>query len=409
MLLLLALTLSQAPLAPGAQVPQNHPQVPAPEPLALPSGHPTVDEGKMPSTEELIRRLEGAGDLKNAPKSFEVASSIGRLYLAGGRLKEAVQYLDQAVTITNPTRALYEAKRKQLKDKPMPPAGSVGCAAGAEVKFEELANKAKAQTDVAAAAACARAALMPLIALENELAHAKFLSGDAEGALQVHTRALALFESNPEARYGKAALLLDTRGNDVKSLKVAEAELERFLSDYPTSPRASQAKIFLSRVKDGIAAGGVAKVGPKARGDKVDPHATIKQGDGPPVLTKEMIDAVQNVERTPELEQGMDALVVQAEEHLAKGRFQEALDNYKRVVPFQPENARAKAGMAWSLVGLNKPMAPQVWSVAVQAPEAVDALGDALKAKGDEAGAKKLWAKLAESSPSYAPKLAGKY
>jgi predicted negative regulator of RcsB-dependent stress response len=48
-------------------------------------------------------------------------------------------------------------------------------------------------------------------------------------------------------------------------------------------------------------------------------------------------------------------------------------------------------------------MADRVWSVAVSAdPAAVDKLGDTLAAKGDKAGAKALWSKLAETAPSYA-------
>ena len=115
------------------------------------------------------------------------------------------------------------------------------------------------------------------------------------------------------------------------------------------------------------------------------------------------MDAVRNTERTPELAQGLQKLVEEGEADLAHGKFQEALDAYKRVVPFQPDNGRAKAGMAWALVGLGKPMADRVWGVAVGAdPSAVDHLGDSLKALGDANGAKSLWQKLAQSSPDYA-------
>jgi cytochrome c-type biogenesis protein CcmH/NrfG len=116
------------------------------------------------------------------------------------------------------------------------------------------------------------------------------------------------------------------------------------------------------------------------------------------------MESIKNTERTPELEQGLAKLVEEGEEHLAHQRYQEALDAYKRVVPFQPDNGRAKAGMAWALVGLQRqPMADRVWSVAVETdPAAVEKLGDALAGKGDKAGAKALWKKLSESSPNYA-------
>jgi tetratricopeptide (TPR) repeat protein len=122
-----------------------------------------------------------------------------------------------------------------------------------------------------------------------------------------------------------------------------------------------------------------------------------------------MIDAVQNTPRTPEMDQGFAQLVEAAEGDLAKGAYQDALDKYKRVVPFQPTNGRAKAGMAWSMVRLNKqPMADNVWNVAAQDPAAIDALGDTLKAKGDADGAKQVWQRLAQTVPSYAAKLSGK-
>ena len=126
--------------------------------------------------------------------------------------------------------------------------------------------------------------------------------------------------------------------------------------------------------------------------------------DGLPQLTPDMVDAVKNTELTPEVVQGLGKLVEEGEEHLAHARFQEALDAYKRVVPFQPDNGRAKAGMAWALVGLNRqPMADRIWGVAVQSDAAaVDHLGDTLQAKGDGASAQALWKKLAQTSPPYA-------
>jgi hypothetical protein len=53
-------------------------------------------------------------------------------------------------------------------------------------------------------------------------------------------------------------------------------------------------------------------------------------------------------------------------------------------------------------------LADNVWRAAIETPEAVSALGDMLKAKGDAEGAKGVWSKLRESVPSYAPKLEGK-
>ncbi len=228
---------------------------------------------------------------------------------------------------------------------------------------------------------------------------------DSKGALATFESALDLFESNPEARYGRAAVLLDTAGDDLNALKTAKAEFERFLQDVPTGSRAKSAKQLLARTDAALAAGGMTKL--IAQGSKAAPEPMAAQH--PPMLTKEMVDAVQNTERTPELEAGFQKLMDEAEGLLAQGKFQEALDNYKRVVPFNPDNSRAKAGMAWSLVRLNKqPMADNVWRVAAADPAAIDALGDTLKAKGDADGAKALWQKLKDTAPAYAGKLDGK-
>src|SRR5262249_47059910 len=122
-----------------------------------------------------------------------------------------------------------------------------------------------------------------------------------------------------------------------------------------------------------------------------------------PAVSPEVVESIKNTERTPELQAGLAKLVEEGEDHLAHGKYQEALDAYKRVVPFQPDNGRAKAGMAWALVGLNKPTADRIWSVAVSAdPAAVDKLGDTLTAKGNKASAKALWTKLASTDPAYA-------
>jgi TolA-binding protein len=53
-------------------------------------------------------------------------------------------------------------------------------------------------------------------------------------------------------------------------------------------------------------------------------------------------------------------------------------------------------------------MADNVWNVAAQTPDAIVELGDSLKAKGDEEGARAVWTRLKETVPSYASKLEGK-
>src|SRR5262249_40853242 len=160
-----------------------------------------------------------------------------------------------------------------------------------------------------------------------------------------------------------------------KALRRAKEDFAAFLRLYPGSPRAEEAKQLLARTEEAIAAGGQDRLAQKRAGERktasvaANPPANAPPGGNatpaaptnsrapgsangtaptassgqPTPLTPEMIEAVRNTERTPELKQGLAKLVEEGEDHLAHGRYQEALDAYKRVVPFQPENGRAKA------------------------------------------------------------------
>lgn len=434
--LLLALALAQQPLPPDAVLPPNHPPVGTQAPPAggqAPGGGQEQGRG-APTTEELMQKLDQAKGLKDKDKPFEVAASMGRLYLSHGRYDDAVTFYEQAVSKADEAKKLYLAKKAAAGKAPIPAPASVGCAPEGQPNLEQQLALAKAKAKAPEAASCARAALHPLAEVENQLAKAKFLSGDKAGALEVHARALELFPSDPEARYGRAAVLLDSKGDDLPSLKLAKADLERFLADYPTSARAPQARQFLSRANDAIAAGGIAKLAaqpakrapepPAAPGALPADHPPIDGRqptqaapaapaaptgpDRPPQLTPEVMDALSKVQVTDEMKKGFEGTIAGAEAALAAGEFQKALDGYKQVMPFQPDNPRVRAGIAWTLVRLNKPTAANVWNVAIGDPAAVDALGDTLAAKGDKAGAKLLWTRLKESAPAYAPKLEAK-
>jgi len=429
-----AAALRSLAFAAGDELPPGHPKLDGPasapgaSPGDLPPGHPKVRDGaSAPTADELIKQLDSTKDLKERQKTFEVAAAVGRLYYSHSRYKDAVEYLSQALQKAEPTRALYLEQRKKMGSK-QPEAGSCGAdRANLEAETAFARERAK-RGDVAGAASCALAALAPALEVEEFRANARFLTGDSPGALAGYERVLQISADNANSLFGRAAVLFDSQGNDVKALRRAKEDFATFLRLHPTAPRAEEAKKLLARTEEAIAAGGLdrlakkrgterktadvaaatASANPPSSGSAAGKTPTSGPASGggndqPPPLTPEMIEAVKNTERTPELQQGLAKLVEEGEDHLARGRYQEALDAYKRVVPFQPENGRAKAGMAWSLVKLNKqPMADRVWSVAVSAdPAAVDKLGDVLAAKGDKAGAKALWAKLAETAPSY--------
>jgi tetratricopeptide (TPR) repeat protein len=413
--LLLALVLAQQPLPPGATPPPNHPPMGGQQ---LPPNHPptsAMPQGQAPTSEELLQRLDQAQGLKDKDKPFEVAVSLGRLYFSHGRYAESVVFFEQAVAKADEGRKLFLDAKKALGKTPMPAPATVGCAPEGEPNLEKQLALAKGKKKAPELAACARAALHPLIEVEAQLASAKFLTGDKAGALKVHDRALELFPSNAEARYGRAAILLDTRGDDLEALKAAKADLDKFLEDYPTSTHARQAKQFQSRVNEAIAAGGITRLAAQPPKKRVDPmeglptdHPRVTN-ERPPPLTPEVMEALKKIDVSPEMVEGFDATISAAEDQLAAGKYQDALNSYKQVMPFQPENGRVRAGMAWSLVKLGRqPMADNIWGVAAGDPAAIDALGDALAKKGNAADAKGVWTKLKDTVPAYAPKLEAK-
>jgi tetratricopeptide (TPR) repeat protein len=376
----------------------------------LPPNHPPADpNAPAPSADELVKRLDSTPGLKERDKPFEIAASLGRLYVGQGRAVQAKPFYEQALAKAEPVRVFYLSQKKALGSRAVPEPEKVGCAAGADETLDALFTKAQAKAkanDVAAATACARAALKPVQEVDVQWGNLLFVLHDVNGALTAYTHALDTFETNADARYARAATLLDSKGDDVGSLKQAKADFERFLHDAPTSAHAGQAKRLLERTTAAIEKGGISKLPQVVATAPVVPAPV---GVQPPRLSPETMKAFENAPRTPEMEQNFVKLLDEAEEHLARGRFNDARANYLQVMPFQPNNPRVRAGMAWTMIRLNRqPMADTVWGVAIQNPDAISSLGDTLKSKGDADGAKALWTKLKDSVPGYAPKLEGK-
>ncbi len=375
----------------GQALPPNHPPLPA-------------DLGQAPSANDLIKSLEAAG-AKDKEKPFEIAASIGRLYLGQGQYGEAAKAYEQAVAKAEPLKLLYDAQKKALGSQPVPAPDTVGCAADDKATLASLLGRAQEKAKAkqpAAAVACATAALQEVVDVETSLGHARYLAGDASGALASYEAVLSLAPSATEARYSRAALLLDTRGDDPKVLEQAQQDFEQVLKLAPSGPRAAQAARLLERVKAAKAGGGLSKLASVKLPPAQAPAPSL------PALSPAQMEAFANAPKSPEQDAKFAALIAEGEEHLAKGRFQDALNGYKQVMPFQPENARLRAGMAWALFKLGKPMAERVWQVASENPDAVAALGDTLKAKGDVEGAKALWQRLGDTVPAYKPKLEGR-
>ncbi|HET9450706.1 MAG TPA: hypothetical protein VFO83_07495, partial [Aggregicoccus sp.] len=420
---LLTLCVSTALAAtPPPALPKDHPQVGQPAPTGpLPSDHPPVEgSGRpAPTAEQLLEQLDATPGLREREKSFEIAASLGKLYFSNGRPKDAVPYFEQAEQKAKPVRALYLAQRQKLGQKPVPGAQEAKCGFTEESTLAAMAQEASARAarkDVAGAAACARAALEPALAVQAMRASALVLAGDGKGALAAYEGVLAVAPTHEEALFGRSALLYETRGEDLAALKQAREGFEAFLKAHPRSPRTALARKLSQMAKETVEAGGRKQyLASRAEDRKVRLSQALDEApaaappaaagaDAPPALSQEVMEAVRNTERTPELEARLQKLVEEGEEHLARGRYQEALGAYRQVMPLWPDNGRSRAGLAWALVGLERPMAERVWGVAVSGdPAAVDKLGDTLKAKGNAAQARALWQRLKQTAPADYP------
>lgn len=356
---------------------------------AVPTSSWAAEGEAAPSQAELLRRLEGTPGLEGQDKPFEIALSLGRLYLSQAQYRKASVYLAQALEKAEPARQFYLQKRKAAGAAALPAAESLGCAKGT---LDEKLALARKQKSAAAAAACARAAIAELGQAQLQLGHARFLARDLVGALNAYELALATEPTNLDARYARGALLLDSRGDDVGLLRQARDDL-KLVAEAPAAARSLEARALLPRAEAAVAKGGTAAL--LAEAPPPPPAAPqVAEAQALPQLTPETVEAFQNVPRTAELQSQWAQLIEQAEGALAQQKYQDALNSYRQVMPFQPDNPRVRAGMAWSLINLGKPMASRVWAVAMERPEAIQTLARTLQDKGDAAGSRALMERL---------------
>jgi len=428
---------SDATSAPGGTgaLPPGHPALSSGAQSApgegLPAGHPSVAPGAAPATsDELIRRMDSTPDLKTRPKPYEVSAAIGKLYYGRARWADARDFFVQAETTAAPLRALFLEQRKLVKGE-LPDPSASGCRLASDMAVDKVAEKARtfaARKQPGPAASCAREALGPVLDSTALLGNALALTDDGKGALAAYERVLQVDPRNAPALYGHGAVTFEVKGDDVAALRTARNELQTSAELTPGTSQASSARALAERIDKVIAAGGATKfarqqertraearpaiaaagaapAGPPMAASAPSPSGPMSSGSAaPPQLSKETVEAFQKTEVTPEMQANFARLIEDGEAKLVANRYQDALDNYRQVMPFQPNNPRLRAGMAWALVGLQRqPMADNVWRVAVNSdPAAVDALGDRLSKAGNKDGARALWTKLQASAPDYA-------
>jgi len=423
-----------ASLVVGQTLPPNHPPIdPAPQAAthpALPADHPpmgavqgggptqspglppnhppmgaTRSQAAAPSAAELLRKLDETPTLKDSAKTFELAVAIAKLYHSNGRFPEAAEYHRQAWEIGKPVRSAYAKVRTQKADP---------SSCQQKLVVEKLDGQLAALKPEQRPA-CLHQWMVEVMEAAELQAEALFLSGDAQGALKVLDQALTEAPRSPDALFSRGSILLESRSDEVAALQKARSDLTTLIEAAPGHERAVRAKQLLPRVEKLIAAGGATRLAAQQAQARTQVRASAPgtmasappggTAPGMPALSQETIDAFGKVARTPELEQRLAKLVEDGEAQLAKGQFEAALNQYRQVMPLDPNNGRVRAGLAWAMVGLQKPAADRIWMVAVQSdPAAVDRLGQTLKQQGDARGAKALWTRLAASAPEYAQK-----
>jgi len=416
-------------------LPPGHPAIPPAEgsqPSApgsaaeLPAGHPSIAPGApAPSSDELIKKMDATADLKTRPKPYEVSAAIGKLYYGRGRWADAREFFVQAEKTAEPVRTLFLEQKRQVKGA-LPDAAAAGCRLASDLGVEKVMEKARslaAQKQPGPAAACALEALGPVLDSTALLGNTLALMDDTKGALAAYDRVLQLSPRNATALYGRGAVTFDLKGDDLPALKAARKELQSAADLAPNTPQAASARALAERIDQVVAAGGatkfarqqqkaraeakpvVAAAPPMASGAPPPPGPAAAAGPAaPPQLSKETMEAFQKADVTPEMKANFARLIDDGEAKLVANKYQDALDAFRQVMPYQPDNPRLRAGMAWALVGLQRqPMADNVWRVAVSSdPASVDALGDRLSKAGNSQSARALWTKLQASAPDYA-------
>ena len=375
--------------------------------------------------------MDATPDLRTRPKPFEVSAAIGKLYYGRGRWADARDFFLQAEKTAEPVRALF-VEQKKLAKGTLPDAATAGCRLATDAAVDTTVEKARSlasQKQHGAAAACALEALGPVLDSTALLGNSLALLGDPKGALAAYERVLQLQPRNAAALYGHGTLTFDLKGDDVAALKAARKELQTSAELASGTPQATSARALAERIDQIVAAGGATKFARQQEKTRADARPAVATappmaagpmagaappppapGPGasgpaaPPQLSKEAMEAFQKVEVTPEMKANFARLIETGEAKLVANKYQDALDDFRQVMPYQPDNSRLRAGMAWALVGLQRqPMADNVWRVAVSSdPAAVDALGDKLSKNGNKDGARALWTRLQATAPDYA-------
>lgn len=386
-----------------------------------PSAPAPVDAGVVDATDSkaLLAEVDRMKEqLRDKPKTFEILSALGNLYYDNGRYLDAVDAYRQAEELAAPAEAEADALRK----RGVKPAADlpIECRrSGAEYGLAQIAEVSK-KLDPPHQLRCLDTALDMELAVRSRRGNSFYLIGNPDAALAEHKRVLERAPDYPESLFFVGAILLEKQ-------QFAEGKKywARLLKVAPDSPRAAIVRDTLPKAEEvfkprpagqlppghpqvaqgnqGLPPGhppigGNAPGSPMQHSDESDRRAEGATSRGPlggepsPQEMQNMAEAVQNTERTPELEKGLDQLLAEGEKDLDEGKYQDARDAIVRVMPMRPNDARTAAALGGAMRGLGRTdMAQRTLGRALQLdprqPRALYEMGKLLAQQGDKNGA----------------------
>ncbi len=394
------------------------------KPEAQPTAPDAGIQGDPTDSRALLAEVDRLKDqIKDKPKTFEVLSALGNLYYDNGRYLEAVDTLRQAEDLAAPVEAEADALRKQGV-KPAPDMPSECRRSGAEYGLSQIAEYAK-KLDPPRRLRCLDGALEMAQQARARRGNSFYLIGNSDSALAEHRMVLERSPDFAESLFFVGAILLEQSQGDKKKLEEGKKYWARMLQVAPDSPRAPIVRETLPKANE------VFK--PRAAGQMPPGHPAVAQQDdslppghppigggqpgapmnhsgsaGPtPEEMKNMAEAVENTERTPELEKGLDDLLAEGEKALDQGKYQDARDAVVRVMPMRPNDARTAAALGGAMRGLGRTeMAQRTLARALQIdpkqPRALYEMGKLLAQQGDKAGALQNFQALQSADAKFA-------
>lgn len=397
------LVLSSAALALVACKPSR--PAPAPPSAAVDAGLDAKDPKALMAE---VDRLHD--QMKDKPKTFEVLSALGTLYYQNGRYLEAVDTFRQAEEMAAPVEAEAGALRKKGV-KPaaeLPPECRRG---GADHGLVQIAAAAK-KLDPPRQLRCLETALEMALADRARRGDSFYLIGNPDAALAEHRKVLERSPDYPESLFFVGAILLEQSRGDKKMLAEGKRSWQRLLEVAPDSPRAPLVRETLPKADELFKARPEAPAG-QAQAPQQPRSPAQRSGEAEPAKEpsaeemKNLEEAVEHTERTPELEKGLDQLLSEGERDLDQGKYQDARDAVVRVMPMRPNDARTAAAMGGAMRGLGRmEMAQRTLERALQLnptqPRALYEMAKLQAQQGDKAAAAQAFARLKSVDPKFA-------